>query len=122
MMCNLVPPLNADAVVLVERKRVLRRLDSEQRSKSGGTRLHRKLEVNSARVKCDRTGKPSEIRRVGCAVWRIPMLAQVKKAVLAERRPNRESKRFGIIVNRYLDVAANKKVLLVHDALIGGKV
>jgi len=46
----------------------------------------------------------------------------VKKAALAERRPNRESERFGIIVNRYLDVAANKKVLLVHDALIGGKV
>ena len=39
----------------------------------------------------------------------------------AKRRPNRERERLGIIVNRYLDVAANEKLLLVHDALVGSK-
>jgi hypothetical protein len=42
----------------------------------------------------------------------------VKKALLAERRPNGKREGIGIIVNGNLNVPANEKGLLVHDALI----
>jgi hypothetical protein len=84
--------------------------------------LHGKFKVQSVGINRDGAAKPPEIGRVGSSVRCLPALAHVQKILLAERRPNGERERLRIVVDGNLNVTANEKGLLVHDALVGSEV
>jgi len=118
---QLVPALDANPIALVKRQRMLGRLDGKQRSQTRRARLHGEFEVDGARINRNWATKPSEVLWVRGAIRSIPTFGHVEKTPLAQGRPNRKGERVRKTKDWNLDVAADEKLLLVHDALVGAQ-